>query len=129
MAAGADLFKSLEDEVIEITRICAVKKREKLRVADLVWGLDTEGKYLFNMNNIEFYATDRYDRAYSVDRFGDPHRIDSANFDEEMVIDEAESFKELTEKLDRRIQKRLVWIEEPPAIKGLPPQRICMGIR
>ena len=111
-----------EDE-IEITYICAVKRVEKLRVADLVTGLDLEGNYIFNLKNVCFLGRDRDGFAYEIDLLGNPHRQESANFDEEMVIEDAESFEELTEKLDRRIQKRLIWMDDSRG--GM----ICMGIR
>ena len=112
-----------EEEKIEITYVCAVKRAEKLRVADLVTCLDLDGNYIFNLKNISFLGRDRKGFAYEIDLFGNPRRLESANFEEDMVIEDAESFEELTEKLDRRIQKRLIWMDD--ARGGM----ICMGIR
>lgn len=114
---------------VKLTRVCAVKSSEGVRISDIIIGPGLDGSYRFNMMNISFYGTDKKGNGYRLDANGNAFLTESAYFDEEFILEEGRNFQELAQRLDERIQKRLVWIEETPGTKYLPPKRICVGIR
>lgn len=114
---------------IRLTRVCAIKSSESVRIQDIIIGPEMDGSYRFNMMNISFYGTDRKGNGYRLDATGNIFPTEGAYFDEEFILEEGRNFRELAQRLDERIQKRLVWIEDS-TVKGDPvPKLICIGIR
>ena len=106
-----------------------LKLRERIRTADLIIGPDLDGAYKFNMNNITFVGLDSEGNVYQLDSHGSPSKTESAYFDEENVLVSGPSFEAVKDKLDRQIQKKLIWVPEKPATPYSPPTFICLGIK
>lgn len=119
----------MPETVVKLTRVCAIKASEGVRIADIIIGPELDGSYRFNMMNISFYGTDKKCNGYRLDTNGNAFLTKSAYFDEEFIFEEGRNFRELAQRLDERIQKQPVWIEETPGTKFSPPKRICVGIR
>ena len=114
---------------VKLTRVCAIKTSEGVRISDIIIGPELDGSYQFNMMNNSFYGTDKKGNGYRLDENGNAFLTESAYFDEEFVLEEERNFRELSQRLDEQIQKRFVWIEENLVTKYFSPKRICFGIR
>ena len=114
---------------IRLTRVCAIKSSESVRIPDIIIGPEMDGSYRFNMMNISFYGTDRKGNGYRLDAAGNIFPTEGAYFDEEFILEEGRNFRELAQRLDERIQKRLVWSEDSTVKGDSAPKLICIGIR
>ncbi len=121
--------KNNQETEVKLIRVCAIKSSESVRISDIILGPDFDGSYRFNMMNISFYGTDKKGNGYRLDANGNAYLTDGAYFDEEFILEEGRNFRELVQRLDERIQKRLVWIEDSTETWSAAPKMICIGIR
>ena len=95
------------------------RKRSGLQPGDLIWGPEPDGSYEINLNNVMIVGLDASGKPYKMDQTEKIIGSEPVYFEEvdSMRIAAARSFDDLLEKFDRKIQKRLVWVDD-----------VCVGI-
>lgn len=100
----------------------AVRYDKRIQMADIIWGPHPDGSYDLNLRNLLLFAADN-DKGvlYKLDDKGNSYLSTDPFYcydEDDLIIAEAQTFEKLLKKIDKKISKRLVWIDG-----------CCVGIR